>query len=470
MAKLTTRSLTTTTVTADNKPKGSALTHSELDSNFLNLETDKLENTTDDFTGTLSIKGSGGSAVGVIRHFDNDDSNYIDIQAPGTVGTNYALTLPTADGSSGQVLTTDGSGNLSFTDKTALTGLNIDGFTDGTGITVAATDQMLISDGGTEKRINASQIDTYVSGTTATLTNKTLTTPVLSGAITTASNGDITFDPNGTGDVLITPTTPTGTAGPGFQFGWNSNSTGGAAHIKNVLSVDAGSDDPTTNLLFNEGIQITASSAGDGSTNGGYDSDFSWPTLAFLSNDKHGSLTSPNTDRNTQNQAYGNIWFVKQNKDATTTSQIAVESNQILGGFFGAGSHDSNSLAPTSAQMFIRATEDFTTSQNGTRMEFTATANGDTNPTPCLDITGDSVVINPDTQDVDFQVHSASNDNILKVDCGKEIVSTGGVFQLYAASSDPSSNLVEGQMYFNSSTKKFMGYNGTAWVVIGTQS
>ena len=131
--------------------------------------------------------------------------------------------------------------------------------------------------------------------------------------LTTRSNGDINVATNGTGDVIQKPNLPTSTAGPGLQFGWNSNSTGGAAHIKSVLSVDAGSDDPTTNLLFNEGVQITASSAGDGSTNGGYDSDFSWPTLAMLSNDKHGSLTSPNTDRNTQNQAYGNIWFVKQN-------------------------------------------------------------------------------------------------------------------------------------------------------------
>ena len=85
--------------------------------------------------------------------------------------------------------------------------------------------------------------------------------------------------------------------------------------------------------MFNEGIQISAASAGDGSTNGGYDSDFSWATLAFKQQDKHGSLTSPNTNRNTQDQAYGNIWFVKENRDATTTTQSAVESNQILGGF-----------------------------------------------------------------------------------------------------------------------------------------
>ena len=453
MAKLTTRTLTSTSVTSDNKPKGSALTHSELDSNFLNLETDKLENTTDDFTGTLSLKGSGASAVGILQLYDNDDSNYLQVKAPATIGANYTLTMPDTDGGSGQVLTTDGSGVLTWTDKTALSSLNIDGFTDGTGITVAATDQLLVSDGGTEKRINASQIDTYVSGTTATLTNKTLTTPVLSGAISTTSNGDITFDPNGTGDVLITPTTPTGTAGPGLQFGWNSNSTGGAAHIKNVLSVNAGSDDPTTNLLFNEGVQITATSLGDGSTAGGYDSDFSWPTLAFLANDKHGSLTSPNTDRNTANQAYGNIWFVKQNKDATTTSQIAVESNQILGGFFGAGSHDSNSLAPTSAAMFIRATEDFTTSVNGTKLEFYATPNGDNGMVACLDITGDSVVVNDDDQDIDFRVETVNGTDAIKVDAGQNSIAfeTIKVLMPNLPTSDPTT---AGQLWNDSGTLK----------------
>ena len=55
--------------------------------------------------------------------------------------------------------------------------VNIDAYPDGSGVTVAATDKLLLSDGGTEKYVNASQIDTYVSATTSTLTNKTLTSP-----------------------------------------------------------------------------------------------------------------------------------------------------------------------------------------------------------------------------------------------------------------------------------------------------
>ena len=49
-----------------------------------------------------------------LRLFDSDDSNYAAIQAPSTIGSNYTLTLPADDGTSGQFLKTDGSGNLSW--------------------------------------------------------------------------------------------------------------------------------------------------------------------------------------------------------------------------------------------------------------------------------------------------------------------------------------------------------------------
>jgi hypothetical protein len=48
--------------------------------------------------------------------YDTDSSNYIGFKAPGTVTTNVTYTLP-ADGSSGQVLQTNGSGTLSFVDQ-----------------------------------------------------------------------------------------------------------------------------------------------------------------------------------------------------------------------------------------------------------------------------------------------------------------------------------------------------------------
>ena len=54
-------------------------------------------------------------AQGDLRLADSDSSNYVALQAPSTVASNVTFTLPSADGSSGQVLQTNGSGTLSFT-------------------------------------------------------------------------------------------------------------------------------------------------------------------------------------------------------------------------------------------------------------------------------------------------------------------------------------------------------------------
>ena len=49
-----------------------------------------------------------------LRFGDGDNSNYVALQAPTTIASNYTLTLPTATGTANQVIQTDGSGNLSF--------------------------------------------------------------------------------------------------------------------------------------------------------------------------------------------------------------------------------------------------------------------------------------------------------------------------------------------------------------------
>jgi hypothetical protein len=46
---------------------------------------------------------------------DSDSSNYIGFKAPSTLSTDITYILPSTDGSNGQVLTTNGSGTLSFT-------------------------------------------------------------------------------------------------------------------------------------------------------------------------------------------------------------------------------------------------------------------------------------------------------------------------------------------------------------------
>jgi len=60
-------------------------------------------------TGNVTL-----NAQSDIRFADADSSNYVALQAPTTVAANLTLTLPAADGSNGQALTTNGSGALAF--------------------------------------------------------------------------------------------------------------------------------------------------------------------------------------------------------------------------------------------------------------------------------------------------------------------------------------------------------------------
>ena len=71
-----------------------------------------------DSNSAISTINVGNSAtVGGTIAFNegtNNGSNTVSLKAPNSVASNLALTLPGSDGSDGHVLTTDGSGNLSF--------------------------------------------------------------------------------------------------------------------------------------------------------------------------------------------------------------------------------------------------------------------------------------------------------------------------------------------------------------------
>lgn len=68
-----------------------------------------------DGNGIVSVEGTS-TTQGRVRLYEDTDNgtNYVQLQAPASVATTFTLTLPTADGTSGQALVTDGSGNLSF--------------------------------------------------------------------------------------------------------------------------------------------------------------------------------------------------------------------------------------------------------------------------------------------------------------------------------------------------------------------
>ena len=96
--------------------------------------------------------------------------------------TNKTLTAPKLNGS--VAITTTG------------TEINVlDGDTSASSVVLVDADQFIVNDNGTMKQIAITRLDTYFSGTTATLTNKTLTAPVInSGVLNTAISGSAFLD------------------------------------------------------------------------------------------------------------------------------------------------------------------------------------------------------------------------------------------------------------------------------------
>jgi len=73
------------------------------------------------FGGSANLVWDGTNFVigaqGDLRLSDTTGGEYVGLQAPGTVSASYTLTLPAATGSADQILTTNGSGVLSFVDN-----------------------------------------------------------------------------------------------------------------------------------------------------------------------------------------------------------------------------------------------------------------------------------------------------------------------------------------------------------------
>ena len=113
------------------------------------------------------------SATGELKLYDSDDSNYVSFKSAGTVSSNVAWVLPSADGSSGQALTTNGSGTLSWADAGSADPSSADGDTLGTAS--AEWSDLYLADGGIVYFGNDQDINiTHVADTGLT-TNGTFT-------------------------------------------------------------------------------------------------------------------------------------------------------------------------------------------------------------------------------------------------------------------------------------------------------
>jgi hypothetical protein len=132
----------------------------------------------------LAVTGNATAGAELRLPEDTDNgSNYVAIKAPDSIASNLTLTLPSADGTNGQALVTNGSGTLSFTTlSTTLT------YSSGTAVGDNSTTAFTISSGRSVQDVlvfvNGFMLtpttDYTISGTTLTF----VTAPATSAEIT----------------------------------------------------------------------------------------------------------------------------------------------------------------------------------------------------------------------------------------------------------------------------------------------
>ena len=275
----------------------------------------------------LSVKNGATSAGTVTLYEDSDDgSNYAGLKA-GTMASDVTWTLPTADGTSGQVISTDGSGALSWS---SVSGGSLTNAT--TSIGTGSATANLASDGDYDLVLKTG------NSTTGSIT------------ITDGANGNITVTPNGTGQVDIgTDLTVTGndiTFGNGetisnatdgdflFTTGTasgaltlkNSNGSDGIAAIELVSDAGAEVGDAYELQSLNGSFTITS----DHTTKGTYDDTY----LTIAGNATPASSTTTiagdltvSGDVNSSGAVYRNVTDKTSNYTVTSTDGLHVITN-----------------------------------------------------------------------------------------------------------------------------------------------
>lgn len=138
------------------------------------------------------------------RFFDNDSSNYVEFVSPSALSGDTIYRLPQSDGSSNQVLTTDGSGNMSWTTKTVI----IQNDDDNTGVVYPTFTAFT---GGDQSTLNVSSSKIQFVPSTGTFTSLVLaanggaeSTSTSTGSLIVAGGAGISGDINA-GGIQNTP-------------------------------------------------------------------------------------------------------------------------------------------------------------------------------------------------------------------------------------------------------------------------
>jgi len=182
-----------------------------------------------------------GSSVNLVEGSSNG-SNYVALKSPDTLAANLTYTLPGTDGSSGQVLSTNGSGALSFIDAAVTLSMAGDSGTDN----VALLDDTLTVSGG-------EGIDTAVTDNTITISAEDATDSnkgVASFDSTdfTVTSGDVTVNAERVQDIA------------GAMFSSNTETLITATYQDSDGTIDLVVDNDLSNYDNTSSVFITAAS------------------------------------------------------------------------------------------------------------------------------------------------------------------------------------------------------------------
>ena len=142
------------------------------------------------------IVGNGATAGATLQLREDTDNgtNYVGFKAPDAITSSLAWVLPSGDGTSGQVLSTDGSGNLSFVSTTS----TLAGATD-SDITTPSTGQVLVHDGSDSfDNVSISGDATLASNGALTIANDAITLDKIADAVFVTEGEGIASNDNDT--------------------------------------------------------------------------------------------------------------------------------------------------------------------------------------------------------------------------------------------------------------------------------
>lgn len=239
------------------------------------------------------LTAASASAGGSVKFYEDTDNgnNYVQLAAPASVASNVTFVLPATDGSNGNVIVTDGAGNLSFSSP-------------------ASSSFTLAADVGSNDTFNTGETLTFTGGTgiEATVSNNQISYGLDAelqalSSVTSAADALPYFTGSGTASVTTLS-----------SFGRSLIDDADAAAARTTLGVDAAGTDNSTDVTL-AGSYDYLTISGQAITLGQID----------LTTDVTGSL--PNANLANSTVSYGGVQLSLGGSDATPAFDLTDATN-----------------------------------------------------------------------------------------------------------------------------------------------